>query len=212
MNTKQCTFCKETKLKTDFSPHPYCKGGVLPQCRQCKNFKIKWARIENKAKDMALSVDEVIALSDKLKEEPETLPQVKQVLTEEARRLLTIREAQVLSLRYDGWTLRRIGDKLSRSREAIRLIEKKAKYAISIHARHDVEFSKFSALDWLSFLRTSGHKVAIPATRDLMSIYSATNDLIFDPVLKTLIERAKNASENKDEWIGVCEELVKFMK
>ena len=106
MNTKRCTFCKETKLKSDFSPHQHCKGGVLPQCRQCKNFKIKWRRIEKKAKDMALSVDDVINLSIKV-EECTAQPQAKQVLTEKAKELLTKKEAQVLSLRYEDWTLKR---------------------------------------------------------------------------------------------------------
>ena len=45
-----------------------------------------------------------------------------------------------------------------------------------------------------------------------MSRYSATNGLIFDLVLEILIDRAKTTDKNKDEWIGICEELVAFMK
>jgi len=211
MNTKRCTFCKQTKLKTDFSPHLHCKGGVLPQCKQCKNFKTKWARIEKQAKDMSISVDDVINLSIKLEELPNR-PQTKQVLTEKVKELLTTREAQVLALRYEGLSFEKIGAKMGYSRGRIQQIEKQAKYAISIHARHDVEFSKFSASDWLAFFGTSEYDVVIPAIRDLMRQYSATNDLVFDPVLEILIDRAKAADQNKDEWIGICEELVAFMK
>ena len=209
MDYKYCTYCKDYHKVSEFTSHPNGRLGLFPRCKRARY----WVRLEARARKAgATSIDEVIALSNKLKEEPETLPQVKQVLTEEARRLLTTREAQVLSLRYEGWTLKRIGDKLSRSKEAIRLIEKKAKYAISIHARHDVEFSKFSASDWLAFFGTSEYDVVIPAIRDLMREYSATNDLVFDPVLEILIDRAKAADQNKDEWIGICEELVAFMK
>ncbi len=224
MDTKRCTFCKETKQKTDFTPHPHCKGGVMPQCRQCKNFKIKWRRIEKQAKDMALSVDDVINLSIKV-EECTAQPQAKQVLTEKAKELLTKKEAQVLSLRYEGLTFKEIGVKMGYSRGRIQQIEKKAKYALSLDARHDVEFRNFEntpvPLDiWLEArgvlaplcYKTSSYLSVIPAIRDLMSRYSATNDLIFDPVLEALIDRARNTDQNKDEWIGICEELVAFMK
>ena len=207
MTHKYCTYCKDYHKVSEFRSHPTGRLGLHPRCNRARY----WMELERRAKvNGSSSIDDVIALSNKIKEEPSVIPEVKRVLSEEAKHLLTWREQQVLSLRYEGWTLKKIGKKLGLSRERVRQIQKQAEYALSPDARHDVEFSHFT--DRPIELSNASHVSVIPFVRLLMKEYSATNGLIFEPILQALIERTKNATKYKDEWFGICEELVAFMK
>ena len=44
---KICTSCKVKKTKSDFSKH---RGGLHPQCRECRNVAGKLYRLNNKEK------------------------------------------------------------------------------------------------------------------------------------------------------------------
>ena len=207
MTHKYCTYCKDYHKVSEFTSHPCGHLGLNPRCKRA----LYWIRLEERAKQNgASSIDDVIALSQRIKKEPSIVPEAKRVLSKEAKHLLTWREQQVLSLRYEGWTLKKIGKKLALSRERIRQIQRQAEYALSPDARHDVEFCHFTNRP-IDLSKTS-HVSIIPFVRLLMKEYSATNDLIFEPILQTLIERTKKATIYKDEWFGICEELVAFMK